>query len=155
MFCPQCGSEYRDGFVECADCKIPLVWQLAPQSKKEERIDYKFTNLLTVMVVWNADALAMAKSILDDANIHFLAKGEHAYLRGGRPVELQVREEDVELAKDLLVDLQESQTENEKSACLECDSENIYFEKKYFLFKLIPIGKKWMCRNCGYSWTTD
>lgn len=25
MFCPKCASEYREGFIECTDCRIPLV----------------------------------------------------------------------------------------------------------------------------------
>ena len=25
MFCPLCQSEYRDGFTECADCRVHLV----------------------------------------------------------------------------------------------------------------------------------
>jgi hypothetical protein len=25
MYCPSCGSEYRPGYTECADCKVPLV----------------------------------------------------------------------------------------------------------------------------------
>lgn len=28
MFCPQCKAEYRPGFTVCADCDVPLVWQL-------------------------------------------------------------------------------------------------------------------------------
>lgn len=28
MFCPQCKAEYRQGFTVCADCEVPLVWQL-------------------------------------------------------------------------------------------------------------------------------
>jgi hypothetical protein len=28
MFCPLCKAEYRLGFTVCADCEVPLVWQL-------------------------------------------------------------------------------------------------------------------------------
>ena len=28
MFCPDCGGEYREGFFECADCKVALVERL-------------------------------------------------------------------------------------------------------------------------------
>jgi hypothetical protein len=31
MYCPQCGSEYREGFTTCADCQIPLVERLPPE----------------------------------------------------------------------------------------------------------------------------
>jgi hypothetical protein len=29
-FCPSCRTEYREGFVECADCKVPLVEHPGP-----------------------------------------------------------------------------------------------------------------------------
>lgn len=25
LWCPKCGSEYRPGFVECPDCRVPLT----------------------------------------------------------------------------------------------------------------------------------
>jgi hypothetical protein len=28
MYCPSCGSEYRPGYTECADCEVPLVEHL-------------------------------------------------------------------------------------------------------------------------------
>ena len=31
MHCPQCGSEYREGFTTCVDCQVPLVESLPPE----------------------------------------------------------------------------------------------------------------------------
>jgi len=31
MFCPECEAEYREGFTECSDCGVALVWALHPK----------------------------------------------------------------------------------------------------------------------------
>lgn len=37
MFCPACKAEYRQGFTVCADCEVPLVYQLTyPSDTPEE-----------------------------------------------------------------------------------------------------------------------
>jgi hypothetical protein len=32
MWCPECRSEYREGFAACADCGVPLVEHLPPNA---------------------------------------------------------------------------------------------------------------------------
>ena len=34
-WCPKCGSEYRDGFTECASCCVKLVDKLTDEQKKQ------------------------------------------------------------------------------------------------------------------------
>jgi hypothetical protein len=120
MFCPRCRAEYREGFTQCADCLVPLVERLdepdeaapAPSSDLE---------LTTVLKSGNPALLALAKSLLESAEIPFLVRGEGIQdivgwgrFPGGANlvtglVELQVSAEDLEQAKILLEDLEESQ----------------------------------------------
>jgi hypothetical protein len=39
MFCPQCKAEYRQGFTVCADCDVPLVWQLPAPTADDSQPD--------------------------------------------------------------------------------------------------------------------
>ncbi len=115
MFCPQCRVEYREGFTECSDCHVALVSDLPPKPQREPDIEY-----VTVLEAGNPATLAVAKSLLQAAEIDYLAMGEQLQdiIAGGRlglgfnpvtgPVRIMARREDEDEARELLRDLMES-----------------------------------------------
>jgi Putative prokaryotic signal transducing protein len=36
MYCPQCKSEYREGFTTCSECQVPLVAELSEEDETVE-----------------------------------------------------------------------------------------------------------------------
>lgn len=102
MFCPNCKAEYREGIRECSDCQVPLVGKLAPElEQKIERVE-----LVTVLATPDHGAIAVAKSILNDAGIKYFTKNEafatFGYSSLAVTVEIQVADPDAEEAKKLL-----------------------------------------------------
>ena len=69
MFCPQCTVEYRDGFTECADCKIPLAQELPPQPP-DPKVEYR--DLHEVIISFNPGEISFIKSVFDSENIPYL-----------------------------------------------------------------------------------
>jgi hypothetical protein len=108
MFCPECRVEYREGFTECADCKVPLVEELQPLASPPEH-EPEQSNLVTILSTVNAATMALAKSILEDAKIRFNVKGEltKAMFTIGI-MQIQVAENDKEEARELLEGIEES-----------------------------------------------
>jgi hypothetical protein len=100
MFCPNCRTEYRAGITICADCGAELVNELPPDHSD-------IAGPVTVLETGNLAVLELAKSMLDEAGIRYIAKGElpMAQLAIG-PVEIQVSLEDEDEAKELLEDLE-------------------------------------------------
>lgn len=45
MICPNCETEYRDGFERCADCDVPLVEELAPEVGTALMVIYDGANM--------------------------------------------------------------------------------------------------------------
>src|SRR3990172_3899283 len=109
MFCPKCGAEYREGFTVCSDCGVGLVEGHPPEPE--------FVEFVTVYRSGNPALLALAKSILEDAGIPYVVRGEglqdlFAWGRMGigfnplvGPPEIQVDIEDKEEAVELLEQL--------------------------------------------------
>src|SRR5262245_59570948 len=59
MFCPVCRSEYRVGFTECAECKVPLVESLPTETAAGEP-DLK---LVSIYETGDPALIALAESI--------------------------------------------------------------------------------------------
>jgi hypothetical protein len=59
-------TEYRDGFFECADCRVPLAAGLPPSPVKEHGLQ-----LVTVLETRDTFGLSLAKASLDEAGIDY------------------------------------------------------------------------------------
>ncbi len=70
MFCPECRGEYRVGFLECADCGVPLVEALPPSETVPDR------KLVPVIRTGDINEIAFAESVLREAKIPFAKEGE-------------------------------------------------------------------------------
>ena len=108
MYCSKCKREYEDDIEVCPKCKIPLVKEL-PEGPV-------FVELVTIFESSERGIIALAKSILEDAGIKYFPKGEglqdlFGFGRVGGynilvgPVEIQVRKDDEEVAKEILGEL--------------------------------------------------
>ena len=103
MFCPNCRSEYQDGIIVCADCGAELIPVLSPIDESSE--------MVTVLETGDLSTVVLAKSILDEAEIPYFAKGEIPLeqLAVG-PVEIQVDRRDGVQARELLEGLADGGT---------------------------------------------
>lgn len=78
MYCPRCGVEYRDGFAECADCRVPLL-RGAPPAEPADPFDPTL-DLVVVLETSNQIQVALVKGLLEDAGIPFFVLGQIATL---------------------------------------------------------------------------
>jgi hypothetical protein len=112
MFCPQCGSEYREGFTMCVDCDAELVDRppaadLTPDDP-----------FVTVLETGDPGLLALAHSLLEAEGIPslFLGEGLQSLFGAGTlgagfniavgPVHIQVPTSQAERAWELLEQLE-------------------------------------------------
>jgi hypothetical protein len=116
MFCPKCKDEFIQGILTCPDCKVSLCNQLPDESI--ETYEPEYVELLTVLETADIGIIMVAKSILEEAGIRYLAKGEglqHLFGAGvfgagfntlTGPVQIQVSKDDSATAIELLKDLE-------------------------------------------------
>ena len=98
MYCPRCRIEYEQGIAECKECGSPLVEELPPEPEGE------YVDWVTVMTTVDKNAVMVAQSMLEDAGISVLVKGEaltHVFPTF-MPLEVQVMPENEAEARLIL-----------------------------------------------------
>jgi Putative prokaryotic signal transducing protein len=110
MICPECGTEYREGFTHCNDCDVDLVEPIPSEPDIE---------LVRVYSSSNPALIPFVESLLTEAGIEFMKKfdGVQDFFAAGRmlginqivgPVEFWVRSDDAAQAAELLAGVDES-----------------------------------------------
>jgi hypothetical protein len=111
VYCPQCRTEYREGFTECSDCRAPLLagTPLPQPTRFDPDLD-----VVEVLETNNAMQLAMAKGLLEDAGIPFFLRGQIATLIQDvdpflhKWIRVQVPRDRAMQARELLEELEQS-----------------------------------------------
>jgi hypothetical protein len=75
MFCPQCREEYRHGFVECTECRVPLVDRL-PEPEERETDDDDLGALIQTSLEGPV-AITLVESLFQEAGIPFFAVNQN------------------------------------------------------------------------------
>ena len=75
MYCPDCKTEYRRGFDQCADCAVPLVHELAQESVPAP-LAGPDADLIPVFSTYNPAEVMMVKSLLDAEEVVYNFQGE-------------------------------------------------------------------------------
>jgi len=74
MFCPQCGSGYREGFTRCTECDVDLVARL-PEELPEPDHNAEYVAITTVE---GQLQLSQIRSFLESNGIPSEVEGESA-----------------------------------------------------------------------------
>jgi hypothetical protein len=110
MFCPQCRAEYREGFLRCSDCDIPLVDQLSidrPVTDRQAGSETDHGELVVLRTFPTVVEAELAKSALDSVGIDSMVRSDNEGVQSpglafSRGVELLVRANDAAAANDML-----------------------------------------------------
>jgi hypothetical protein len=108
MFCPECKSEYREGFTRCSDCNVALVSALLP-----EEMDCHGDGQVTVFVTRDMVEAETVKEVLESNDIEVFISGENSPLPGfPTEVRLIVCKEQADFAHEILEEFSEEEDRN-------------------------------------------
>ena len=113
MFCPECRTEYREGFTVCSDCGTALVPELLPEPPPE--ILSEVADFEEVLGFMDEGAVAIVKSLLDEEDIEYYIVGEFSVSKGPDQ-KLMVRKDQAERAREILKDLESDEEEPDATA---------------------------------------
>ena len=108
MFCPECRTEYREGFAVCADCGTTLVSELLPEPPPE--IPSEVADFEEVLGYMDEGVVAIVKSLLDEEGIDYYIVGGFSVTKGPDQ-KLMVRKDQAERAREILEDLERDEEE--------------------------------------------
>ncbi len=111
MFCPNCRYEYKSGVVKCPDCGTDLVYALPPKSSLAREGLREPEPGAEAEIVFESEIgadIAIAKEILDEADIPYIEGRSPSAHYGEHKRAVQVSGEDADRARSLLAELIES-----------------------------------------------
>lgn len=97
MFCPNCKSEYREGFTRCSDCDVDLVDRLPEEERKED--------LVNVFETAEPALVDVVASFLAANSIQYIIKGTASTRLGrglGTHAQFWVAQEDEDASRELI-----------------------------------------------------
>jgi hypothetical protein len=97
MFCPNCRSEYREGFIHCSDCDVALVERLPEERQKED--------VVNVFETAEPALVDVVASFLSANSIQYIIKGTASTRLGrglGTDAQIWVAQEDEDTARELI-----------------------------------------------------
>ena len=102
MFCPQCRTDYREGFDTCTDCGVSLVPELQPEPAPE------YLEFEEILISLSGSDIAMIKSLLESEGITYYFRGESSY-SFAPPTRLMVQKDRADEAREILKGLETSE----------------------------------------------
>jgi hypothetical protein len=118
MICPECRSEYRQGFSTCADCGVELVPSLPknPVPPAVHGSGHEYADFVDVISTQDHGLVSLLRSVLVAEGIGHYVLGDHAISVFGlpEPMVIRVREDQAERAFELLDELENDSSEDQE-----------------------------------------